>query len=54
MSDSIEVLEDTNQKENNNANNKTKRHMPFLIFAVLMGVIFIFTFILIHFTAALD
>ena len=50
MSDSIEVLEDTNQKENNNANNKTKRHMPFLIFAVLMGVIFIFTFILIHFT----
>ena len=50
MSDNIEVLEDTNQKENNNANNKTKRHMPFLIFAVLMGVIFIFTFILIHFT----
>ena len=50
MSDNIEVLEDTNQKESNNANNKTKRHMPFLIFAVLMGVIFIFTFILIHFT----
>ena len=50
MSDNIEVLEDTNQKESNNANNKPKRHMPFLIFAVLMGVIFIFTFILIHFT----
>ena len=50
MSDNIEVLEDTNQKESNNANNKTKRHMPFLVFAVLMGVIFIFTFILIHFT----
>ena len=50
MSENIEVLEDTNQKESNNANNKPKRHMPFLIFAVLMGVIFIFTFILIHFT----
>ena len=50
MSDNIEVLEDTNKKESNNANNKPKRHMPFLIFAVLMGVIFIFTFILIHFT----
>ena len=50
MSDNIEVLEDTNQKESNNANNKPKRHMQFLIFAVLMGVIFIFTFILIHFT----
>ena len=51
MSDNIEVLEeDTNQKESNNANNKPKRHMPFLIFAVLMGVIFVVTFYLIHFT----
>lgn len=55
MNDNIEVLEDTNQEESNivnndNANKTTKRRMPFLVFALLMGVVFVVTFYLIHFT----
>jgi len=54
MNENVEVLEDTNKEEsnnvNNNTNNTTKKRMPFLVFALLMGVVFVVTFYLIHFT----
>ena len=53
MNENVEVLEvsDKVDSSNNNTNDVTpKKRMPFVVFSILMGVIFVVTFILIHFT----
>lgn len=53
MNENVEVLEvsDKVDSSNNNTNVVTpKKRMPFVVFSILMGVIFVVTFILIHFT----
>ena len=51
MRDNNEILEISNEKENEVSSvTSNKKRMPFLVFAVLMGVIFVVTFFLIHFT----
>lgn len=52
MNENIEVLEvsDKVDSSNNNTNDVVpKKRMPFVVFSILMGVIFVVTFILIHF-----
>lgn len=52
MNENVEVLEVSEEvKTTNNSNeNLPKKRMPFVVFSILMGVIFVVTFILIHFT----
>ena len=53
MNENVEVLEvsDKVDSSNNNTNDvNPKKRMPFVVFSILMGVIFVVTFILIHFT----
>ena len=51
MNENVEVLEVSEEvKTTNNSNeNLPKKRMPFVVFSILMGVIFVVTFILIHF-----
>lgn len=50
MEENVELLEDSNKVETENSiNNVSKKRMPFVGFALMMGVIFVVTFFLIHF-----